>query len=145
MQENRYHHPSLLILTHLLPRLPRYEDLALLVRRVPGIRADGPEYVAALAYFDGNLGRHGGKLDYLLHVLKEYRHHRWPDSPGELLALAELARELGDPLAAGHYYDRALALRPGDQRGDLFLVLCQPGGIELRRGPAGGFQAKSAL
>ena len=116
LQENRYHHASLLILGHLLPRLPRYEDLDGMVRRIPGIRADSPEYVAALAYFDGNLGRREGKLDYLLHVLKEYRHHRWPDSPGELMALAELAREVGDPLTAGHYYDRASALRPGDQR-----------------------------
>lgn len=116
LKENRYHHASLLILGHLLPRLPRYEDLDGMVRRIPGIRADSPEYVAALAYFDGNLGRREGKLDYLLHVLKEYRRHRWPDSPGELLALAELARELGDSLTAGHYYDRALALRPGDQR-----------------------------
>jgi tetratricopeptide (TPR) repeat protein len=116
LRKNRYHHPSLLILSYLLPRLPRYEDLAGMVRRIPGIRADGPEYVAALAFFDGNLGRQGGKLDYLLHVLKEYRHHRWPDSPGELLALGELARELGDPLAADRYYERALAIRPGDGR-----------------------------
>ena len=116
LQKDRYHHPSLLILTFLLPRLPRYEDLDQLVRRIPGIRADSPEYVAALAYFDGNLGRHGGKLDYLAHVLREYRHHRWPESPGELLALADLARELGDPLAAGHYYDRALEVKPGDRQ-----------------------------
>ena len=116
LRKNRYHHPSLLILSHLLPRLPRYEDLSWMVRRIPGIRADGPEYVAALAFFDGNLGRRGGKLDYLLHVLKEYRHHRWPDSPGELLALGELARELGEHRAAGQYFNRALAKRPGDQR-----------------------------
>ncbi|MBI4642693.1 MAG: hypothetical protein HY743_02915 [Deltaproteobacteria bacterium] len=125
MRKNRYHHPSLLILSYLLPRLPRYEDLSRMVRRIPGIRADGPEYVAALAFFDGNLGRQGGKLDYLLHVLKEYRHHRWPDSPGELLALAELSRELGDSLAATHYYDRALALRPGDQRIAALKLNCQ--------------------
>ncbi|MFZ5453149.1 MAG: tetratricopeptide repeat protein [Thermodesulfobacteriota bacterium] len=116
LRKNRYHHPSLLILGYLLPRLPRYEDLSRLVRRLPGIRADGPEYIAALSFFDGNLGRQGGKLDYLLHVLQEYRRHRWPDSPGELLALAELARELGDSRAASRYYDRALALRPGDRR-----------------------------
>ncbi|MDD2901626.1 MAG: tetratricopeptide repeat protein [Syntrophales bacterium] len=116
LRKNRYHHPSLLILAYLLPRLPRYEDLSRMVRRLPGIRADSPEYVAALAFFDGNLGRQGGKLDYLLHVLQEYRRHRWPHSPGELLALAELARELGDTRAASRYLDRALALRPGDQR-----------------------------
>ena len=116
LQKDRYHHPSLLLLNYLLPRLTLYEDLDAMVRRIPGIRADGPEYVAALAYFDGNLGRQGGKLDYLLHVLKEYRHHRWPNSPGELLALAELARELGDYQIAGQYYDRALALRPEDKR-----------------------------
>ena len=116
LQQDRHHHPSLLILTFLLPRLPRYEDLDRLVRRVPGIRADGPEYVAALAYFDGNLGRHGGKMDYLIHVLREYRRHRWPESPGELLALADLARSLGDPLAANRYYDRALELKPGDRQ-----------------------------
>lgn len=116
LQKNRYHHPSLFILNYLLPRLPRYADLGGLVRRIPGIRADSPEYIAALAYFDGNLGRHGGKLDYLAHVLREYRHHRWPDSPGELLALAELARELGDQRTAGQYYERALSLRPGDAR-----------------------------
>jgi tetratricopeptide (TPR) repeat protein len=125
LQKNRYHHPSLLILSYLLPRLSRYEDLARLVRRIPGIRADSPEYVASLAYFDGNLGRHGGKLDYLLHVLREYRHHRRPDSPGELLALAELARELGDNYAAGQYYDRALALRPGDARIQALKLNCQ--------------------
>lgn len=125
LRKNRYHHPSLLILGYLLPRLSRYEDLNRLVRRVPGIKADGPEYVAALAFFDGNLGRHGGKLDYLLHVLKEYRHHRWPDSPGELLALAALARELGEFRAARQYYDRAAALRPGDQRIAALKLQCQ--------------------
>ncbi len=116
LRKNRYHHPSLLILNYLLPHLPRYADLNGLVRRIPGIKADSPEYIAALAFFDGNLGRQGGKLDYLSHVLRECRHHRWPDSPGELLALGELARELGDLRTAGHYYDRALALRPGDTR-----------------------------
>ncbi len=125
LKADRYHHPSLLILSYLLPRLPRYDDLNRMVRRIPGIRADGPEYVAALAYFDGNLGRHGGKLDYLLHVLKEYRHHRWPESPGELLTLADLARGLGDLQAAAQYYDRALALRPGDGRIKALKLNCQ--------------------
>jgi tetratricopeptide (TPR) repeat protein len=125
LQKDRYHHPSLLILTHLLPRVARYEDLDRLVRRIPGIRADSPEYVASLAYFDGNLGRHGGKLDYLIHVLREYRRHRPPDSPGELLALGELARELGDNHAAGQYYERALALRPGDARIQARKLNCQ--------------------
>jgi tetratricopeptide (TPR) repeat protein len=124
LREDRYHHPSLLILTSILPRLPRYEDLNRLAGRIPGIRR-GPEYAAALAFFDGRLGRHGGKLDYLLHVLQEYRHHHWPDSPGELLGLAWLAMELGDRSTAGQYYQRALKIRPGDEGTAALYLQCQ--------------------
>ncbi len=81
LRKNRYHHPSLLIMASLLPRLPRYEDLDRVMNRLPGIRAGGPEQAAALAYFDGQMGRQAGKLNYLLHVLREYVHHRRPDSP----------------------------------------------------------------
>ena len=100
LRKNRYHHASLLIMASLLPRLPRYEDLNRVMNRLPGIRVGGPEQVAALAFFDGQLGRQGGKLNYLLHVLQEYRRHKRPDSPGELLALAALAMELDNRPAA---------------------------------------------
>jgi tetratricopeptide (TPR) repeat protein len=125
LRKNRYHHASLLILTYLLPRLPRYEDLNRLMFRLPGIRAGGPEQVAALSYFDGQMGRQGGKLNYLLHVLKEYRRHRWPRSPGELLALAALAMELENQTAAAGYYQQALKLRPQDQSIAKLLLQCQ--------------------
>jgi tetratricopeptide (TPR) repeat protein len=115
LQGNRHHQPSLLILAHILPLLPRYEDLDYVMNRLPGLRPGGPETAAALAYFDSQLGRQGGKLNYLLHVLNEYRRTGCPDSPGELLGLAWLATELGDLHAASQYYDRALAARPGDQ------------------------------
>ena len=123
--KNRHHHASLLILAYLLPRLPRYEDLARMVYRIPGIRVDSPEYVATVAFFNSNLGRQGGKLDYLLHVLKQYQRHRWPDSPGELLALADLAMELGDRGSAERYYRRVQKLRPGDQRLAELILQCQ--------------------
>ncbi|MDP3183481.1 MAG: tetratricopeptide repeat protein [Desulfobaccales bacterium] len=115
LKQNRHHHPSLLILTSLLPRLPRYEDLDRVLNAMPGIKVGGPEFAASLAYFGGRLGRQGGKLDYLLHVLKEYRRHHWPDNPGELLGLAWLATELGEHQPAMAYYRRALELRPHDQ------------------------------
>ncbi len=123
--EKRHHHPSLLILAYLLPRLPHYEELSRMVYRIPGIRVDGPEYVAALSFFDSGLGRQGGKLDYLLHVLAEYRHHRTPQSPGELLGLADLAMELGDGQAAARYLRRAMAARPHDPRLNQLLLQCQ--------------------
>lgn len=125
LRHDRHHHPSLLILASLLPRLPRYEDLDRIMNRIPGIRVGGPEYAAALAYFDGKLGRQGGKLDYLLHVLNEYRRHRHPESPGELLGLAWLAMELGERHTAAFYYRRALELRPNDQGTAQLLVQCQ--------------------
>ena len=109
----------------LLPRLPRYEDLDRVMNRLPGIRVGGPEQAAALAYFDGQLGRQGGKLNYLLHVLQEYRRHKRPDSPGELLALAGLAMELDNRAAAVRYYEQALKLRPQDQTIAKLLLQCQ--------------------
>jgi len=125
LRKNRYHHASLLILTHLLPRFSRFEELSALVYRIPGIRADGPEYVAALAFFDSQAGRHGGKLNYLLHVLQEYRRHRVPDSPGELLALADLANELGNPAATLDYLRRAQEVKPQDRRLAQLVTQCQ--------------------
>ena len=95
LRHNRHHHPSLLILAALLPRLPRYEDLDYVMNRLPGTQGGGHGPAAALAYFDGQLGRQGGKLNYLLHVLQGYRRQRRPDSPGELLGLAWLATEMG--------------------------------------------------
>jgi tetratricopeptide (TPR) repeat protein len=123
--KNRHHHASLLILAHLLPRLPRYEDLRSMAYRIPGIKVDSPEYVAAVAFFSSKLGSHGGKLDYLLHVLKQYRRHRWPDSPGEILSLADLAMELGDREAAERYYRRAQKLCPQDQHLANLVLQCQ--------------------
>ena len=125
LRKNRYHHASLLIMASLLPRLPRYEDLDRVMNRLPGIRVGGPEHAAALAYFDGQLGRQGGKLNYLLHVLQEYRRHKRPDSPGELLALAGLAMELDNRAAAARYYEQALKLRPQDQTIAKLLLQCQ--------------------
>jgi thioredoxin-like negative regulator of GroEL len=125
LRKNRYHHTSLLILASILPRLPRYEDLNRVMNRLPGIRVGGPEQAAALAYFDGQMGRQGGKLAYLLHVLQEYQRHRRPDSPGELLALAGLAQELDNRGAAVRYYEQALRLRPHDQNIAGQLLNCQ--------------------
>ena len=125
LQKNRYHQASLLIMASLLPRLPRYEDLDRVMNRLPGIGMGGPEQAAALAYFDGQLGRQGGKLNYLLHVLQEYRRHKQPDSPGELLALAGLAMELDDRAAAVRYYEQALKRRPQDQGIAKLLLQCQ--------------------
>ncbi|MFZ2089429.1 MAG: hypothetical protein WAU47_12720, partial [Desulfobaccales bacterium] len=125
LYKNRHHHASLLILAYLLPKLPSYEDLSRLAYRIPGIRVDSPEYVATVAFFNSSLGRHGGKLDYLLHVLKDYRRSRWPDSPGEILALADLAMELGDREAAESYYRRAQKLWPQDQRLADLVLQCQ--------------------
>ena len=127
LRKNRYHHPSLLILASIVPRLPRYEDLDRVMNRLPGIRVEGPEQAAALAYFDGQMGRQGGKLTYLLHVLREYGRHRRPESPGELLALAWLAMELDNRPAAIRYYEQALKLRPHDQAIAQELLHCQMG------------------
>jgi tetratricopeptide (TPR) repeat protein len=123
--KNRHHHASLLILAHLLPRLPRYEDLSRMAYRIPGIKVDSPEYVAAISFFSSKLGRHGGKLDYLLHVLKQYRRRKCPKSLGEILALADLAMELGDRRAAEKYYRRVQKLRPQDQQLANQVLQCQ--------------------
>ncbi len=96
-----------------------------MMNRLPGIRVGGPEHAAALAFFDGQLGRQGGKLNYLLHVLQEYRRHKRPDSPGELLGLAALAMELDNRAAAVRYYEQALKLRPQDQTIAKLLLQCQ--------------------
>lgn len=127
LKKNRYHHPTLLILTALLPSLPRYEDLDYVMNRIPGIKVGEPEYSAALAYFNNQLGRgrQGGKLSYLMHVLQEYRRHKQPDSPGELLGLAWLAMELGDRQAAAQYYRQAQRLRPKDPQIAQLLLQCQ--------------------
>jgi thioredoxin-like negative regulator of GroEL len=114
LHKNRHHHPSLLILAAIVPKLPRYEDLDYLMNRLPGTQVAGHDTAASLAYFDGQMGRQGGKVNYLLHVLSEYRRHHWPDSPGELVGLAWLAGELGDKQAAAGYLRRALNLRPQD-------------------------------
>lgn len=123
--KNRSHQASLLILASILPRLPRYEDLNRVMNRLPGIKVGGPEQAAALAYFDGQLGRQAGKLNYLLHVLREYGRHRRPDSPGEFLGLAALAMELENQAAAVRYYEQALKLRPHDQSIAKRLLACQ--------------------
>ncbi len=124
LYKNRHHHASLLILASLLPKLPTYEDLSRIAYRIPGVKNDSPEYVASLAFFDSQLGRHGGKISYLLHVLKEYR-SRWPDSPGEILALADLAMELGERQEAEGYYRRAQKLWPQNPRLANLLLQCQ--------------------
>ena len=95
------------------------------MNRLPGIRVGSPEHAAALAFFDRKLGRQGGKLDYLLHVLQEYRRHKRPNSPGELLGLAALAMELDNRPAAVRYYEQALRLRPQDQSIAKLLLQCQ--------------------
>jgi len=125
LRRQRYHHPSLLILAHLLPKVGRFEDLSRVAARIPGVKVDSPEYVASLAYFVGSAGRHGGKLDYLLHVLREYRHHKFPDNPGELLGLAALALELEEPRVAADYCRHALRLKPRDARAEQLLSQCQ--------------------
>jgi tetratricopeptide (TPR) repeat protein len=123
--KNRYHQASLLIMTSILPKLPRYEDLNRVMNRLPGIKAGSPEQVAAQSYFAGQLGRQAGKLSYLLHVLGEYGRHRRPKSPGELLGLAALASEFEDQAAAARFYERASKLRPHDQSISTLLLQCQ--------------------
>lgn len=114
--ERRTYQASLLLLKFLLPRLSHYEDLQELVYHLPGIRYKSPEYLAALYHFTGELGRQGGKLQYLLHVLED-REEQYPaHRPGDLLYLAGLAAELGDYRTAREYFDRLHRLRPDDQR-----------------------------
>jgi len=125
LRKNRYHHASLLILSFLLPNLPTYDDLEKAARRLPGTSIDGQDYAPTMAYFDSQLGRQGGKLNYLLHVLKGYRHHRWPDSPGEMLALAGLAMELGELQEAEGYYRRAQEVWPQNQHLCELVLQCQ--------------------
>jgi tetratricopeptide (TPR) repeat protein len=116
LQKNRYHHPSLLLLAAILPKLPSYEALDHVMAWLPGTQMGGHETTSSLAYFDSQMGRQGGKLNYLLHILQGYRRHKRPDSPGELVGLAWLASELGDEQAAAGYLSRAQKLRPQDQQ-----------------------------
>jgi tetratricopeptide (TPR) repeat protein len=125
LRQNRHHHPTLLILAAVLPHLPRYEDLNRVMDGIPGLALGGQGHASSLAYFDGILGRQGGKLSYLLHVLEENRRHKWPDNPGKLLGLGWLAMELGERHSAAAYYQRALNLRPGDPRIAAQLLQCQ--------------------
>ena len=67
-------------------------------------------------YFTTNLGRQGGKLQYLLQTLKDRQEQHRARSPGDLIFLAGLASELGDQRTAVRYCDQALRLRPLDQR-----------------------------
>ena len=127
LRKNRHHHPSSLILAALLPRLPRYEDLDYVMNRLPGSQGSGHGPAAALGYFDSQLGRYGGKLNYLLHVLQGYR-RKLPDSPGECLGLAWLATELEDRQAAARYYRQAQKLRPHDPQIAQLLLQCQESG-----------------
>ncbi len=114
--QRRYYQASLMLLAYLLPRLSHYDDLQNLIYRLPGVRSQSPEYLAALGYFTGNLGRQGGKLQYLLHTLEDRQERYGARNPGDLIFLAGLASELGDKRNAVTYFDQALKLRPQDQR-----------------------------
>jgi tetratricopeptide (TPR) repeat protein len=114
--QRRYYQASLLLLGYLLPRISHFDQLQDLVHRLPGIHSESPEYLAALHYFTTNLGRQGGKLQYLLQTLKARQEQHRARSPGDLIFLAVLASELGDRRTAVRYCDQALRLRPQDQR-----------------------------
>ena len=114
--DHRTYQASLLVLKFLLPRLSHFEDLQNLVPRLPGLRDKSPEYLTALGYFTGNLGRQGGKLQYLRHALEDRGENYPARRPGDLLYLAALATELGDYRTAREYFDRLAHLRPEDQR-----------------------------
>ncbi len=107
---------ALLLLKYLLPRLSHYEDLQELVDRLPGVRAQSPEYLAALNYFSRDLGRQGGKLQYLLQTLEDRERQHRPRRPGDLLFLAALASELGDYRQAVRFLEQVQRLRPQDER-----------------------------
>ncbi|MBW1916712.1 MAG: tetratricopeptide repeat protein [Deltaproteobacteria bacterium] len=113
---SRHYHATLLMLAYLMPRLTHYDDLRALIYRIPRIRVGSPEYIASLCFFTSKLGRHGGRLDYLQNVLKERRRRHRPRNPADLVYLANLAIDLGDPRSAEYYYRQALKLRPQDQR-----------------------------
>ena len=112
----RSYQASLLLLQYLLPRLSHYEDLQELVARLPDIRDQSPEYLAALNYFSRALGRQGGKLQYLMKTLQDRQGQYRVRRPGDLLALAALASELGNHRQAAYYLEQAQRLRPQDQR-----------------------------
>ncbi|WP_449245501.1 tetratricopeptide repeat protein [Desulfobacca acetoxidans] len=114
--QRRTYQASLLLLEYLLPRLSHVDDLRTLMARLPGIRSQSPEYIAAVGYFNSSLGRQGGKLQYTLQALKD-RQERYPArAPGDLIFLGSLASELGDRRTAVQYFEAALKLRPQDQR-----------------------------
>jgi tetratricopeptide (TPR) repeat protein len=125
LHKNRHHHASILILAYLLPKLPNYEDLEWIAYSLPEGRSDGQDYEAFQSYFESQVGRQGGRLNYLLHLLQRYRRYRWPDSPGEILALADLAMELGQRQEAEDYYRRAQHLWPQNPRLAKLLLNCQ--------------------
>jgi predicted Zn-dependent protease len=125
LQKNRHHHASLLILTYLLPRLPSYEDLENVAHRISGTNADSQDDDPEAAHANARLGRTGGRLSYLLASLQRSRQHRWPDSPGELLALAGLAMELGGLQEAEDYYRRAQRVWPQNQHLADLVLQCQ--------------------
>uniref|UniRef100_A0A7V6DNT1 Tetratricopeptide repeat protein n=1 Tax=Desulfobacca acetoxidans TaxID=60893 RepID=A0A7V6DNT1_9BACT len=116
LHKNRHHHPSILILMYLLPRLSSYEDLEWMAYSIPGVKSDGQDYESFQSYFESQVGSQGGRLTYLLGLLKRYRRFRFPDSPGEMLALADLATELGERQEAEDYYRQAQQLWPENPR-----------------------------
>lgn len=114
-EDRRTYQASILLLKFLLPRLSHFEDLQKFSHLLPGLRDKSPEYVAALGYFTGSLGRQGGKLQYLLHALDDRSDRYAARRPGDLLYLASLATELGEARIARDYFDRLCRLRPDDQ------------------------------
>ncbi len=115
-EERRFYQASLQLLSHLLPRLSSYEDLGGVARRLPGLRLKSPEYLAAISHFTAELGRQGGKLQYLAAALDDLGDRQPARRPGDLLYLASLASELGDYRTARMYFDRLCRLRPHDHR-----------------------------
>jgi tetratricopeptide (TPR) repeat protein len=125
LHKSRHHHASILILAYLLPKLSSYEDLEWMAYSIPGVKSDGQDYESFQSYFESQVGRQGGRLNYLLHLLQRYRRYKWPDSPGEVLALADLAMELGERQEAEDYYRRAQHLWPQNPRLAKLLLQCQ--------------------
>ena len=126
LRKNRHHHASLLILASLLPRLPRYEDLYRVMNRMPGIRVGGPEYVATLAFLPAKMGRQGGKLDYLLHVLGGVPAPQAAGQPRGTPGPGGAGHGVGQPGTRRQgYYEQALKLRPQDQTIAKLLLQCQ--------------------
>jgi len=114
--QRRTYQASLMVLAYLLPRLQHYADLQEIMFRLPDIRERSPEAITAVNHFSGRLGRQAGKLEYLLHALRDRQERYRARSPGDLLFLADLATELGDKRAAVNYLEQAARIRPKDQR-----------------------------